>query len=161
MIPARIDAVVSDVDGVLTDGRLLHVGRQAVAKPFHVRDGEALRALQHAGVAVLWLTARDDAAMHARAEHLGVAIAVAAPAEAKPRLLSAWLAERGVAAAQTVYIGDGISDLAPMADVGWPVAVADAHPRARQAARRLTRQPGGAGAFAEVAAWVLARRTHG
>ena len=68
-----------------------------------------------------------------------------------------WLRQQGVDPVRAAYLGNDINDLAPMALVGWPVAVADAHPEVRQAARRVLSRPGGLGPYASCATWCSRR----
>jgi 3-deoxy-D-manno-octulosonate 8-phosphate phosphatase (KDO 8-P phosphatase) len=156
MIPARIVGLFCDVDGVLTPN-LLSFGGGAPQKAFHVRDGHGLVLLGRAGISLGFLTGRDDPSAHARAAELGIEVRTASNGRNKGECLRDWLQELRLDPAATVFVGDDVTDLAAFRVVGWPVAVADAHPAVRRAARRVTRACGGAGALREVADWVLAR----
>ena len=72
--------------------------------------------------------------------------------------LTGWLDRRGVAARDVAFVGNDVNDLAVMAVVGWPIAVADAHPDVLRAARLVLSRPGGDGAVREVCDLVLAAR---
>ena len=69
---ARIELVVLDVDGVLTDGRLYFSGHGEALKVFHVRDGHGIKLLMKSGVAVAVVSGRRSAAVTARMRELGV-----------------------------------------------------------------------------------------
>ena len=70
-----------------------------------------------------------------------------------------WLAANGIPADRAAYLGNDINDLGPMGVVGWPVAVADAHPAVRRAARLVLNRFGGDGAVRELCDLVLVGRT--
>jgi N-acylneuraminate cytidylyltransferase len=69
--------------------------------------------------------------------------------------LAGWLAERDLRPGRVLYLGNDVNDLPCFEQVGWPVAVASAHPSVRAAARAVTSVPGGHGAVREVASWLL------
>ena len=77
--------------------------------------------------------------------------------EAKAEVVRDWL-KQGVDPARAAYLGNDINDLGPMGLVGWPVAVADAHPEVRRAARLVLSRPGGSGAVRELCDLVLETR---
>lgn len=156
MIPVRIDWLGCDVDGVLTNHKLI-VGGAEPLKVFDVRDGHAVMLLRRAGVIVEWITGRDDAATHMRAAELGVPVHVARDRD-KGQIVGARLAASGITAEHAAFIGDDVVDVPALAAVGWPLAPYDAHAAVRRVARRVTRACGGAGVLREVAAWILARR---
>jgi 3-deoxy-D-manno-octulosonate 8-phosphate phosphatase KdsC-like HAD superfamily phosphatase len=66
-----------------------------------------------------------------------------------------WLAAHHIHASRAAYLGNDVNDLGPMGLVGWPVAVADAHPAVRQAARLVLARPGGHGAVRELCELVI------
>ena len=155
---ARVRLAVFDVDGVLTDGRL-YIGPHGEAlKAFHVHDGYGLKALMRAGVEVGLLTARSSAIVVARAQELGIAL-VAQGAADKAAVLTTWMRERALDPAAVSYLGDDLPDLAPMALVGLPAAVANAHAHVRAAACYVTRRGGGRGAARELCELLLGART--
>lgn len=156
MIGGRIEAVLSDVDGVLTPNLLVFSGDDEIAKTFHVRDGHGTMLLRRAGIVVALVTGRDDAAMRRRADTLGLAWHIARAGNDKGKIVRQLARAQRFDLARTVFIGDDTTDLAAFAQVGWPVAVADAEGPIRAAARRVTRNAGGAGAYREVVDWVLA-----
>jgi 3-deoxy-D-manno-octulosonate 8-phosphate phosphatase KdsC-like HAD superfamily phosphatase len=69
---ARIELLILDVDGVLTDGRLYFAARGEALKVFHVRDGHGIKLLLTAGIAVAAVSGRRSAAVAARMRELGV-----------------------------------------------------------------------------------------
>src|SRR5699024_10868850 len=83
-----------------------------------------------------------------RAEKLGVDVAQGI--DSKAHILSAWIETNGLDPARVAYVGNDINDLEAFDVVGWPIAVADAHPKALAAARVVLDRPGGRGAVREV-----------
>ena len=154
----RIELLVLDVDGVLTDGRLWYGAEGEVLKVFHVRDGAGIKALQAAGVKVAIISGRESPAVARRAAELGIRH-LKQGAEDKAAALRAVLLETGVAASVTACIGDDTPDLPLMALVELPIAVADAHQAVLAAAHHVTRASGGQGAVREICDLLIEART--
>ena len=154
---AQIRLLVLDVDGVLTDGRLWFGADGEQLKAFHVRDGVGIKAIIGAGVEVAIISGRRSAAVERRAAELGLQH-VRQGCNDKAEALRALCTELGVPAAAAACVGDDTPDLPMMALVALPVAVADAHPDVRAAARHVTRAAGGAGAVREVCDLLLDAR---
>jgi len=138
-----------DVDGVLTDGYLYWNDSGLWSQRFSVRDGFGIKLLQDAGVEVAILSGGDVRSARARAESLkirhayfGVADKLASFEELGRRL--------GVSAAETAFIGDELIDVPLIRHVGFGATVPDAVDEVREAARYVTRSPGGNGAVREV-----------
>ena len=153
----RIQLLVLDVDGVLTDGRLYFGPRGELAKAFHVRDGHGIRALQRAGVKVAVISGRRSRAVAHRCRELGISRIVQG-AEDKLAALERLCASLDLPLSACACVGDDEPDLPLMQSVGLAFAVADAHPLARAAAHRRTRLGGGRGAVREVCDRLLAAR---
>jgi YrbI family 3-deoxy-D-manno-octulosonate 8-phosphate phosphatase len=151
-----VQALVSDVDGVLTDGRVGVTSAGHGVRFFHMRDGMAVRLLHKAGIKVAWLSAGyDDGVIRARAEYLGVDACDIGGGDKGERFRL--LCDRlNVAPARTVYVGDDVNDLPAMALAGLAACPADAAPGVLAAARLVLRLPGGAGCFRELAELILA-----
>ena len=112
------------------------------------RDGLGLGFLKQSGVALLILSKERNPVVSRRAEKLGIECKQGI--DDKPRELDAWLAQHGLRAANTIYVGDDVNDLACMAKVGCAVCPDDAHPAARAAATVVLRASGGRGAIREL-----------
>lgn len=151
-----VDAVVTDFDGVHTDDTAL-VGADGAE---HVRvsrsDGMGIARLRRAGIPVLILSTETHPVVSARAAKLQVEVLQGI--DDKARALSAWAEGHGIALERIAYLGNDVNDLPAMELVGWPVAVADARPEARAAARRVLTRRGGDGAVRELAEIVLRGR---
>jgi 3-deoxy-D-manno-octulosonate 8-phosphate phosphatase (KDO 8-P phosphatase) len=154
---ADIALVVFDVDGVLTDGRLLIGPDGETLKSFHVRDGHGIRMLIAAGVRVAVISGRRSAAVTERMRELGVTD-VAQGVNDKARTLGELLARTGIDSRHVACLVDDTPDLELMSAVGLAAAVADAHPAVLAAAAHVTRAAGGQGAAREFCDWLLAAR---
>lgn len=151
-----VDALVTDFDGVHTDDAAIIAEDGTESVRVSRADGLGIERLRSAGVPVLILSKERNGVVGARAAKLRIPVLQAI--DDKAAALTAWLAEQGVDPARCAYVGNDVNDLAPMALVGWPVAVADAHPAVQRAARVVLRNRGGHGAVREAAELVLASR---
>ncbi len=155
-MPRRLRLLVLDFDGTLTDDRVWvdQDGREMVAA--HRGDGFGIARLRAAGVEVVILSRETNPVVAARARKLQVPVfqSVTDKAAALRRLLQ----ERGVPAAQAAFVGNDINDLPAFHEVGWAVAVADAHPDVRRAADWVLSRPGGHGAVRELCDLILEQR---
>jgi 3-deoxy-D-manno-octulosonate 8-phosphate phosphatase (KDO 8-P phosphatase) len=154
---ARIQLVILDVDGVLTDGRLYFSARGEALKVFHVRDGHGIKLLLTAGVAVAAFSGRRSAAAAARMRELGVPHVVQACSD-KVAALGRLTRRLGLDPLNCACLCDDTPDLPLMSAVGVAGAVADAHPVVLAAAHWIARADGGRGAVRELCDAVLRAR---
>ena len=145
----RIRALVLDVDGVLTDGGMYYGPGGEGLKRFNVKDGMGLGLVIEAGIAVALISGENSEILRRRAEKLKIAD-VFVGVEDKLKTMEGFLAARKIALAEAAYVGDDLNDLPPMTMVGLPIAVADAVPQVRKAAKWITTRRGGDGAVREV-----------
>jgi 3-deoxy-D-manno-octulosonate 8-phosphate phosphatase (KDO 8-P phosphatase) len=150
----HIVLLLLDVDGVLTDGRIIVDDRGVETKNFHVRDGQGIALLMRGGIDVGFLTARASRSVSRRAKELGVTLVrqrvvdkLAAYEEIK--------ASRNLQDKQIAYMGDDIIDLPILRKAGLALTVADAWPGLRAAVDVIATAAGGAGAVREIAELVL------
>jgi YrbI family 3-deoxy-D-manno-octulosonate 8-phosphate phosphatase len=150
----RIELILSDVDGVMTDGgiRMLDDGRQIIT--FHIRDGMGVRLWRETGKRFGIVTGRDLPAVRRRAEDLKFDV-VRMGIDDKLPAVDAIATELGLTREQICYIGDDLLDLAAIAAVGLGVAVADAPEEVRRAAKYTTSVRGGDGAVRELVEVIL------
>lgn len=141
--------ILSDVDGVLTDGSIILDNQGIETKVFYVRDGLAIKLWQKAGFSFGILTARNSQVVKIRAAELGIDIVRQGFSEKLPAAREILQAAR-FHPSEVCYIGDDLQDLAVMYEVGLAVAVADAAAEVRQAAAWVTTAPGGRGAVREL-----------
>ena len=152
---ARIKLAVFDVDGVLTDGRLIYAEDGHELKAFHVHDGLGLKRLLANHVEVAVITARMSMIVTERMADLGVAH-VYQGQDDKLACLEQLMHALKLEPEAVAYTGDDLPDLAAMQRAGFAVAVANAHPWVREHAHWRTRLAGGAGAAREVCDLILA-----
>ena len=155
---ARGIALVSfDVDGVLTDGRIVYSDDGREIKAFHVQDGSAIKMLQSAGIRVALITGRSSPVVERRAAELGVADVVQGAGD-KAAALDGILGGLGLAPAAAAHVGDDLPDLPLFDRVGLAIGVPNGHPAALARAHYVTRLAGGQGVAREVCELLLRAR---
>jgi YrbI family 3-deoxy-D-manno-octulosonate 8-phosphate phosphatase len=152
-----IELILSDVDGVLTDGGVWFDNQGVELKQFHIRDGLGIKLWQRAGFRFGILTGRVSHIVRVRAAELGVET-VLQGSDDKLSAGKQLFGELGLNPEQVCYLGDDLPDLALVQYVGLGVAVADAADELRDAADYVTRLPGGRGAVRELVQLVLQRK---
>jgi 3-deoxy-D-manno-octulosonate 8-phosphate phosphatase (KDO 8-P phosphatase) len=153
----RIELLILDVDGVLTDGRLYFGARGEALKAFHVRDGHGIKLLMAAGVAVAAFSGRRSAAVAVRMKELGVRHVVQACSD-KVAALHRLAGRLQIAPLNCACIVDDTPDMPLMSAVGCACAVADAHPLVQSAAHWIAEANGGHGAVRELCDAILRAR---
>ena len=149
VLPARVAALVMDFDGVLTDDRVFvsSAGEESVA--CSRSDGMGIELLRNAGLAMTVISKEQNAVVAARCRKLKLECSHGI--DTKLPLFLNWLEERGIAPGDAIYVGNDINDLPCMEAAGCAVAPADAHPRAKAAARIVRSADGGRGVIRELA----------
>lgn len=151
---AKIKLAVFDVDGVLTDGKLILGESGNEYKSFHVRDGHGLVMLMEAGCKVAVITARSSNIVAERMECLGIEYVFQNEKDKGVRLLKL-IKELDLEQEQVAYTGDDVIDLPAMIHVGLPIAVADARVEVKNYAVWITENSGGLGAVREVCELIM------
>lgn len=151
---ARIQLVLFDVDGVLTDGRVLLHGDGTESKAFHIRDGIAIVWAQRVGLKVGLLSARMSPTTAQRAAQLGITL-VHQGVPSKIHAYDEIVGDIGLKDDDVAYMGDDIVDLAVLSRVGLSAAPADAVQEVRARAHWVASAPGGAGAARELIELIL------
>ncbi|MAV36759.1 MAG: phenylphosphate carboxylase subunit delta [Planctomycetaceae bacterium] len=144
-----VELILSDVDGVLTDGGIVFDNQGIEIKRFHVRDGFAVKLWTQAGYRFGVLTGRVSHIVKLRAAELGIDPVRQGFQDKFPTAREV-ISELELKPEQVCYIGDDLPDLPVMQHVGWGVAVADAAAEVRAAADYVTAAAGGQGAVREV-----------
>ena len=150
----RVRLLLMDCDGVLTDGRITLVGEEDEEKSFHTRDGHGLVLLHRAGLQSGIISGRTSSLVVRRARELKMAH-VRQGTWNKIEDFEAVLAEAGVSAGETAFVGDDVTDIPLMRRSALAVAVADASEDTLAHAHYVTRLPGGMGAVREVCELIL------
>ena len=151
---AKVKLVLFDVDGVLTDGQLILGDDGQEYKSFNSLDGHGIKMLQRNGVAAGIITGRTSRVVEHRMEDLGVAHVYQGCLEKLPayrKLIDALKLHSG----QTAFVGDDVVDLPIMLQVGFAVAVQNAHPLVKRHAHWTTPSAGGCGAVREICELIL------
>ncbi len=155
---ARIKLLLMDVDGVLTDGRLIIVpapdGGMFETKAFDSQDGIALQWLSWNGIATGVISGRDSPATTERARQVKMTYVYQGHIEKVP-IVQEILEKSGIAPEETAYAGDDLTDVVVMRRVGLAIATANARAEVKRAAHYITTAPGGQGAIREVVELLL------
>jgi len=151
---AKIELLLLDVDGVLTDGSIVYTDDGVELKRFHVRDGSGLKLWHTSGKRSAIVSGRSSKAVERRAAELGVAPVFQGRHEKLPAF-EAVLAETGLLPEQVCAIGDDLPDVPVLKRAGLAIAVADACPELRAIAHYVTTVPGGHGAVRDAIEWLL------
>ncbi|MEV0892833.1 acylneuraminate cytidylyltransferase [Promicromonospora sp. MEB111] len=155
-VPLDVDALVTDFDGVHTDDHA-YVDQDGTEQVRVSRgDGMGVSRLRRTGLPFLILSTETNKVVASRADKLKVQVMHGV--EDKATALRAWIAEQDLDPARVAYVGNDVNDLAAMAVVGWPVAVADARPEVKAQARLVLSREGGNGAVREICDRILAAR---
>lgn len=150
----RIRLLAMDVDGVLTDGRILYTDAGAETKAFDVKDGQGLTLLRAAGVKTAFITARESPINARRAEELGID-ALGQGVKPKWPYLESLLAQWGFSPEQAAYVGDDWPDAECLRRVGLACCPADAAAEIRALCDVACDHSGGRGAVREVIDLIL------
>jgi 3-deoxy-D-manno-octulosonate 8-phosphate phosphatase (KDO 8-P phosphatase) len=153
----RLKLVLTDVDGVMTDGTVHFLPGGGEGRSFHVRDGLGIAIAHRAGLRMGILSGRSASVVADRARELAIAIVRQGVAD-KAAALREILAEEGLAPHEVAYIGDDVNDLAVMGTVGLSAAPADAPFEVRAAAEMVTDARGGRGCLREFLEAILRAR---
>jgi 3-deoxy-D-manno-octulosonate 8-phosphate phosphatase (KDO 8-P phosphatase) len=151
---ARIQLLLFDVDGVLTDGTVTIHADGTESKAFHIRDGAAIVWAQRAGLRVGLLSARSSGATSQRAAQLAIRFLVQG-VHSKLDGYRKLLADTGATDDAVAYMGDDLLDLPVLRRVGLAAAPADAAPEVRAASHFVSTVGGGRGAVRELVETIL------
>jgi 3-deoxy-D-manno-octulosonate 8-phosphate phosphatase (KDO 8-P phosphatase) len=149
--------IVSDLDGVWTDGRIIYTGEARETKEFNVRDGLGVKLAQSAGVLVAVLTSRHSKAVERRCRELGISGLIQGASD-KALELERMVEACGFTLDQILYVGDDLPDLPPMRLAGLSAAPSDAVAEVLAAADWRLQTRGGAGAVRELVERLLRER---
>lgn len=150
----KIKLLLLDVDGVLTDGRIMYDNNGVETKAFDVKDGHGLKLVQRAGIAVGIITGRSSAVVALRAKELGIEI-VHQGAKDKLVPYAEVLESLGLTDEQVAYVGDDVVDLPILTRVGFSATVADAVDDVKPLVDYVARRPGGRAAVREICDYIL------
>lgn len=150
----RIKLLLFDVDGVLTDGKILMHPDGTESKQFDIKDGTGLVWAQRGGLRVGMLSARSSAATAQRAAQLGITI-VHQGVSSKIRAYDDILRQHTLTDAEVAYMGDDVLDLRVLGRVGLSASPADGVEDVRAKVHYVSQARGGHGAARELIELVL------
>src|SRR5688500_6233262 len=154
-LPGKIELIICDFDGVLTDNRVWtdQDGREMVAA--FRSDSFRIKELRAIGMDVMILSSEVNPAVAARAKKMGVEAVQGIGLQDKGRAMREILEQKNVRAENVIHIGNDLNDLPCFETAGWSVAVADAYPDVIRAADYVLNKPGGYGALRELCDLIL------
>jgi len=150
----KVKLLLLDVDGVLTDGRIIYDSLGRDMKFFDVHDGLGVYALRKAGIKTVLITAKGSRSISPRARDMRVE-EVFENISPKSAVLEKILKKYKADIDEVCFVGDDLVDICLMKRVGFPVAVFNAAPEVKQAAFYITLREGGRGAVREIAELIL------
>lgn len=149
-----IQALVLDVDGILSDGFVSLTNTGDEIKSFDIRDGLGMKLVQQAGLKVIIITGRKSNIVDKRMSDLGVDLLFQGR-EDKGIALQEACAQLGLQPEDCLYMGDDWPDLSAFSIAGMKVTVPNGHVEVRKRADLVTQAMGGRGAVREVCDMLL------
>lgn len=150
----RVKMILMDVDGVLTDRRIIYQAQLDEAKAFDAHDGVALKLAQRAGLLTGIITGRLSIATSRRARELKM-VEFHQKVFTKIEVLDSILKARRLSPESICFIGDDLVDIPVLRKVGFAAAPADARAEAQRVAHFVTASEGGRGAVRDVVDFIL------
>lgn len=148
--------VIFDIDGVLTDGSLFYGDDGQEYKAFHSKDGHGIRMMLESDLDIALITGRQSELVLHRADNLKIPRnRIWQGYRDKRPAFADLLAQTGLKPENIAYVGDDVVDLPVMTQVGFAIAVSDAHYYVKQHAHWVTQTGGGRGAAREVGELLL------
>lgn len=150
----KIKCFITDIDGVLSDGRLYLSKQGDEIKTFHVHDGVGLKLLMHAGIQVAVITASNNQIIDKRMQQLGIKHYYKGQLNKRDAYLD--LKKRlNITDETCAYVGDDVPDLVILDQVGFAATVSDARPEVKHRSDFTSNFPGGHGAIREIADLII------
>ena len=150
----KIKLFIFDIDGVLTDGKIIYTDTGQELKFFDVKDGHGIKIMQRAGIEAAFITARNSKVVSVRAKDLGIEHVYQGNLN-KLEAFDDLLGKTGIKPEEVAYIGDDIIDLPILTRVGLSFAVGDALDEVKEVVDVVTDKLGGNGAVREAVELIL------
>lgn len=150
----KIRLLLLDVDGVMTDGRIIFDSNGVESKFFNVKDGHGIKMLQRAGIEVGIISGRESKVVANRAAELGIERVFQKSLDKLSPYLSI-LADSGLTDDEVAFIGDDLIDIPVLRRVGFAAAPADATAEVIPYVHLVTKNCGGWGAVREISDLLL------
>ncbi len=151
---AKIKLIICDVDGVLTDGKIILGNNGEELKAFHVRDGLGINLAQKQGIKFAIITGRISKIVEIRAKELNI-IDVYQGIDDKLTVFKKIKKKYDLTESEIAYIGDDVNDIPILKKVGFAVTVADGVNEAKKYSDYITTRKGGQGAVREIIDFIL------
>ena len=150
----KIKAIIFDVDGVLTDGRIIYNNEGMESKEFNVKDGQIIQHLKHNNILTGVITGRDSQVVRNRCNELKIDFHYHG-VKRKGEKFEDLLMEFGLDKQEVAYIGDDINDLPILTQCGLAAIPSDGHYKVKEHVDLILKAKGGDGALRELADLVL------
>lgn len=150
----KIKLVILDVDGVLTDGKIIYDSEGRELKAFNIHDGHGIKLLHTIGIKTAIITGRQSKVVEIRAAELGITD-VYQKARDKKSVYRELLNRYQLMDENVAFIGDDLIDLSILKSVGFAVAVFNAVDEVKEYAHMITKRRGGEGAVREVIDFII------
>src|SRR5687767_5121213 len=156
-MPKKIDLIICDFDGVLTDNRVWteQDGKESIAA--YRSDSLRINELRALGMEVMIISSVPNTVVATRAKKMGVEAIHGVGIHEKGRVMGEVLQQKNIKSENVIYIGNDFNDLPCFEIAGWSVAVADAYPEVIRAADHVLAKDGGHGALRELCDLILSR----
>lgn len=152
--PQNIKLMAFDVDGVMSDGKVIYTDDGAEIKAFNAQDGLGLVVARAAGVKIAVITGRKSPVVERRFTELKVSHLVMGCLD-KTSALKEICEKENITLDEVAYVGDDLNDLGCMSIVGFPMTVANGRPENKERAAYITEAHGGNGAVREAVEYIL------
>ena len=149
-----IRAIIMDVDGVLTDGRLILGSGNDELKSFHTRDGMGITIAKRCGMKIGFITSRTSEVVQRRAAELEIDYLLQGVRDKLSKLREISSSEK-IPLEGICYIGDDIIDIPVLRAVGFSATVSDAPDEVKSCASYVSQREGGTGAVREIIEHIL------
>ncbi len=150
----KIKLLALDVDGILSDGKIIYNADSIETKAFYVQDGVGIKALQNHGIQVAIITGRNSPMVSRRASELGIEHIIQGRDD-KGIALQELAKALDLELAECAYMGDDLPDIKALQIAGLSVSVPNAHVEVSSRVDVITQQSGGCGAVREVCDMIL------
>ncbi|RMF61990.1 MAG: 3-deoxy-D-manno-octulosonate 8-phosphate phosphatase [Calditrichaeota bacterium] len=153
----NVEALLFDVDGVFTDGKIIYTTTGEEIKHYDAHDGQGVKIAQAAGLRVGMISARESDAIRVRAADLKIEILYLGRYD-KLNALTEFIDTYEIEASRICFMGDDLPDIPVLEQVGFPVAVQNAVAAVKETTPFHTTRQGGRGAVREVVEFILYAR---
>lgn len=150
----NVQLLILDVDGVLTDGKILVSENGDEIKSFHIEDGTGAAIAKFANLPIAWLSGRYSKCTEIRAKELQIDCCIQGALD-KHNKLKEIIRQFNVAVENIAFVGDGLVDIPVLEVVGIPIAVPNAHPLVKEKCTLITDSKGGEGVLTELVEKIL------